>query len=190
VARNYNPLSADEAGTFTLLVKRYENSKMGSALHTLKVGETVDMRGPNQQWKFEKGKYSHYAMIAGGTGITPLIQATEHILKTDAAAKVTMVTMNKTDADLLLADDLSKLQIIFGERLEVVHVVESAQGRVTASMLQGLMPPPRDGVLVMVCGRKEMTAAIAGPKTPDFKQGAVGGLLEKLGYTEKQVWKI
>jgi cytochrome-b5 reductase len=45
-------------------------------------------------------------------------------------------------------------------------------------------------VKVMVCGRAEMTAAIAGPKTKDYKQGEVGGILKEFGYTTDQIWKF
>ena len=42
----------------------------------------------------------------------------------------------------------------------------------------------------MTCGPKPMVAAIAGAKTPDFKQGEGGGLLAELGYTTDMVWKF
>jgi cytochrome-b5 reductase len=196
VARNYNPLSAESGSSITLLVKRYPDAKMGTALHSLKIGGTVEVKGPNKQWSLEKGKYQHVAMVAGGTGITPLIQASEFILANDGA-KVTMVTFNKTSDDVLLQDTLTKLEVMYAGRFTVVHAVESGatmnqvEGTPTsAELMKALLPPPADGTLVMICGRPPMTAAVAGPKTPDFKQGDIGGVLKDLGYSSEQVWKV
>lgn len=196
IARPYNPLLADVCDSITLLVKRYDNSKMGAKLHSLKAGETVELLGPKEQITIETGKYSHYGMVAGGTGITPLIQAAEHILHNDSAS-VTMVTFNKSSQDVLLRKRLAHLEVKHPDRFKVVHVVESAsvvtdlEGIATSDeLLRELLPPPGPGVLIMVCGKKEMTAAIAGPKTLDFKQGDVGGILKRLGFWTQQVWKL
>lgn len=163
---------------------------MGSKIHSLKVGESVEVRGPNQQWTFEKGKYSHYAMIAGGTGITPLFQATGHILKNDKGASVTMLTLNKTENDVLLKSELAELKSKYGMRFRIVH----KQGEPTPEMLHEVLPGPWMSIpgplLVMVCGRKEMTAMIAGAKASDFSQGELGGLLKELDYKAEQVWKV
>jgi cytochrome-b5 reductase len=184
---------------------------MGTALHTLQPGETVDVKGPNQQVKIEAGKYMQYGFVAGGTGITPIIQAIRHVLTNDTA-KVSLITLNKTTGDILLRNDLNQLQKEHAGRLEVTHVVEYGditegvvavhgdgpfqwsttsmmKGRVSKEILAAL-PSPGDGVMIMVCGRPPMTAAIAGKKNKDFTQGAVGGMLKKLGYGTDQVWKI
>ncbi|CAE8684722.1 unnamed protein product [Polarella glacialis] len=189
-ARPYNPLYADSDSQITLLVKRYPDSKVGGALHDLKPGEAVEVRGPNQQWQFQEGKYTEYAMVAGGTGLTPLIQCAGHVLAKDAAAKVKLVTFNKTADDVLLKAELAQLQKVFPGRLKVVHVVEAVEGRPTKELLQKLLPSPKGGkVLVMVCGRKEMTQEIAGAKAKDFSQGELGGMLKELGFDKEHVWK-
>lgn len=195
--RPYNPLSAESGQSITLLVKRYgADAKMGGTLHALAVGDAVEVKGPNMQWSFEKGKYRHYGMVAGGTGITPLVQAAEHILANDSA-KVTMLTFNKTSKDVLLRDHLALLEIRYPGRFTVLHFVESdasgndLEGSATSKLvLKEMLPTPGDSTLVMVCGRKEMTNAVAGPKTPDFKQGDVGGVLKELGYATSSVWKV
>lgn len=187
--RMYNPIALRGDGTLTLLVKKYEDSKMGTHLHSLQKGDTLEVKGPNQQWSFEAGKHEEYAMIAGGTGITPLIQATDHILKNDTA-KVTVVCANKTGKDMLLTEELAALQKAFPGRLTVHKVPEDQLGQLTSDKLKKYLPSPSSNVLVMVCGRPPMTAAIAGAKTKDFKQGELTGLLKELGYSSDQVWKM
>ncbi len=63
-------------------------------------------------------------------------------------------------------------------------------GYVSAEHIDKYMPAPGDGSLVMICGPGPMVAAIAGAKTPDFKQGEVGGLLAEKGFTSEMVFKM
>eukprot|EP00933_Yihiella_yeosuensis_P027743 TRINITY_DN21620_c0_g1_i1.p1 TRINITY_DN21620_c0_g1~~TRINITY_DN21620_c0_g1_i1.p1 ORF type:complete len:300 (-),score=66.30 TRINITY_DN21620_c0_g1_i1:181-999(-) len=190
--RPYNPLSAESGTQVTLLVKRYADAKVGGALHELEPGSKAEIKGPNQQWQFEEGKYAQYTLLAGGTGITPLFQNAGYILSNDAKAKVTMVTFNKTGEDVLLRSELKALQEQYPGRLKVIHVIESAEGRPTEAMLKKLVPSAKgsQSVLVMVCGRPDMTKAIAGPKAKDYTQGEVGGFLKALGFSKEQVWKV
>lgn len=191
VTRMYNPITNHGDTTLTLLVKKYADAKMGTHLHSLKAGDTVEIKGPNQQWKFQKGKYDEYALVAGGTGITPLIQVAETVLDNDTA-KVKMICANKTAGDRLLLEELAALKKAYPGRLTVEHLVEgSGQSKPSDSQaLKKLLPPPTANVLVMVCGKPGMTAGVAGPKTKDFKQGEVGGALQELGYSSAQVWKL
>lgn len=192
VAKPYNPLFVESGNELTLLVKRYGSSaKAGSALHGLKPGQDVEIRGPNQQWRFEEGKYSNYVLIAGGTGITPLFQAAGYVLAHDQAATVTMYTFNKTAEDTLLVDDLKDLQAIYGGRIRVYHITDDGSGRPSSDLLRKVLPGIHaEKLLIMVCGPKSMTEAVAGAKAKDFSQGDLGGILKDLGYTSHQVWKV
>ena len=101
--RPYNPLEIS-AGTVTLLVKRYgEDAKMGSHLHNMQPGDEILMKGPNKQKSLEGLGKEQYGFVAGGTGITPIIQAIRHILSHETTAKISLVTLNKSTGDILLA---------------------------------------------------------------------------------------
>lgn len=63
-------------------------------------------------------------------------------------------------------------------------------GYVSAQHIDKYMPSPGSGSLVMVCGPSPMVSAIAGPKSPDFKQGEIGGLLAEKGFTSDMVFKM
>ncbi|KDR83402.1 hypothetical protein GALMADRAFT_56102 [Galerina marginata CBS 339.88] len=45
-------------------------------------------------------------------------------------------------------------------------------------------------ILFLVCGPEPMISAIAGPFGRNLSQGPVGGILEKMGYTSSQVYKL
>jgi len=190
-ARPYNPLSVDEPGSLTLLVKKYADAKIGGRLHDLQAGQTINVKGGFEQWTFEKYRYTHYGMVAGGTGLTPLVQAVRHILQTDSIAKVTLVCANKTPQDVLLANELAALQKAHPKRLTVFHHVDSVAGtQVTKDVVRRHMPAAAPGVLIMVCGPNGMVEAIAGPKAEDFTQGELGGFLKEMGYSQIHVWKV
>jgi cytochrome-b5 reductase len=104
--RSYTPVTGDEVlGTVTFVIKVYkagihpkfpEGGKMSQYLDTLKIGDTMDMKGPKGNLHYVgKGQFSvkelgkplvmrkatHFGMIAGGTGITPCVQVIEAILR-------------------------------------------------------------------------------------------------------------
>lgn len=84
----------------------------------------------------------------------------------------------------------SKTTTVAGSGSTNTSTTASYSGGLTKDVLAKVLPPPSRNALVLVCGRPQMTAAIAGPKTPDFKQGELGGLLLELGYAQGQVWKV
>lgn len=192
VAKPYNPLSLEEEGSVTILVKQYDNAKLGGKLHALKAGEAIAVKGGSQQWTYEPGKHTHYAMVAGGTGVTPLVQALQYILAHDSkTTKVTLFLANKTPEDVLLKSELATLEKAYPGRLHVHHHVDSqAGGVVTAEALRKVLPPAEPGVYVMVCGPMAMLKAVAGPKGKNWTQGELAGFLKELGFAEGQVWKV
>jgi cytochrome-b5 reductase len=101
VVRAYTPVSSDDdVGIFELVVKVYRplepqfpnGGLLSQYLGDMKVGDSVDVRGPTghieyaapgtlRLWnKLKKKeaprtvKVKHLAMMAGGTGITPMLQ--------------------------------------------------------------------------------------------------------------------
>ena len=66
VTRAYTPTSKpNQKGYFDLLIKRYEYGKLSSYVHTLKIGDAVDIRGPIGRFKYEKNLYQSIGLIAG-----------------------------------------------------------------------------------------------------------------------------
>ena len=137
-------------------------------------------------------------MVAGGTGITPMLQVIEEVLRNPAdKTQLSLVFGNVTADDILLKSRLDALAAKHPKQLRILYVLDQPPkgwkggvGYVTPAMLKETMPPPGDNHLVLVCGPPGMMAAVSGNKAKDFTQGEVGGALKQLGYTSAQIFKM
>jgi cytochrome-b5 reductase len=135
VIRPYTPISKpDQEGYFDLLVKKYDSGKLTPYLHSLKVGASVDIRGPVGRYKYKKNSYEHVGLIAGGSGLTPCLQIVRCILESedyqDDTTRFTLLFQNRTEEDVLLRKELETLQKAHKGRLEVYfHVTNVAGGK-------------------------------------------------------------
>ena len=82
VLRPYTPVSRpDEQGYLELAVKSYPNGVMSKHIASLKIGEYLDFKGPNLKLPYKANEYSKIGMVAGGTGIAPMLQVIDEILE-------------------------------------------------------------------------------------------------------------
>ena len=63
-------------------------------------------------------------MIAGGSGITPIMSILETVLRIEGGSRVTLIYGNRGWDDVIFRDRLATLSDEFGERLVVDHVLE------------------------------------------------------------------
>lgn len=136
-------------------------------------------------------------MIAGGSGITPMIQVLRRIVSNPSdKTKVQLIYANKRADDILCRELLESWAKQYPEKLSIYYTLDNppekwtgGQGFVTESMLEGRIPKPGEGK-IYVCGPPGMMNWISGDKAPDKSQGELSGLLKKLGYGEADVFKF
>lgn len=126
IIRPYTPVSRpDEIGYFELLVKSYAFGKMSTHLCSLKIGDTLEVRGPVGRFKYAPNMYHHIGLICGGSGLTPCLQVIRCIFEgTDAGienTKITLLYQNRTESDILLKDSLEELRQKHSERLSILY---------------------------------------------------------------------
>ncbi|KAF5204204.1 Nadh-cytochrome b5 reductase-like protein [Thalictrum thalictroides] len=111
VIRPYTPISdSDAKGYFDLLIKVYPEGKMSQHLASLKPGDVIEVKGPIEKLRYSPNMKKHIGMIAGGTGITPMLQIIEAILKnSDDNTKVSLIYGNVSPDDILLKEKLDIL---------------------------------------------------------------------------------
>lgn len=203
VLRPYTPISRPEvAGHLDLAVKTYPEGKMSQHMASLKVGDTLDFKGPILKLPYKPNEYTNIGMIAGGTGIAPMLQVVDEILANpEDKTKVSLVFANVSESDILMKNEIDARAAKHAGRFDVYYVVDRAStpswnggvGYITEPMLQDRMPLPTEMSMVYVCGPPPMYKAICGPKgtKEDPKaQGDLGGILKAMGYDQSRVFKF
>ncbi|XP_041906795.1 NADH-cytochrome b5 reductase 3-like [Corvus kubaryi] len=206
VVRPYTPVSSDDdKGFVDLVVKVYfrgvhpkfpDGGKMSQYLDSLKIGDTIDFRGPSGLLVYKgKGKFDirpekkaepvtktvkYVGMIAGGTGITPMLQIIRAIIKDkDDPTICQLLFANQTEKDILLRSELDEIQAQNPSRFKCWYTLDTApenwdysQGFVNQEMIRDHLPPPQNDVLILMCG------------PPPMIQYACIPNLDKLGYAK------
>ncbi|XP_045459732.1 NADH-cytochrome b5 reductase 3-like [Melitaea cinxia] len=206
IIRAYTPVSSDEEkGYVDLVVKVYfknvhpnfpEGGKMSQYLDNMKLGETIDFKGPSGRLQYVgnglflikklrkdppiKVQVKKLNMIAGGTGIVPMIQLIKYICK-DASdsTEVRLIFANRTEQDIMLRDELEKYQSQLPGQLKLWYTISRGNerwkysvGHINDEMIKEHLFPPGDDIMVLMSGPPAMINLTCIPA------------LKKLGYPE------
>lgn len=152
VIRAYTPVSSDDnVGYVDLVIKVYKRNmhpkfpdggKMSQYVDSLKIGDKIAFRGPtgklqyigNGQFSIKKLRKEPPTfvqtdiinMIAGGTGITPMLQLTREILKQpNDQSKLALLFANQTESDILLRNELESLAEKYPDRFKLWYTVDT-----------------------------------------------------------------
>lgn len=200
VRRPYTPITSDDVkGHFDLLIKVYDNGRMSKHMDGLKINDFIEARGPLGRITYDRiGHFVNHVtssqidelgcksigMIAGGTGITPMYQIIQEILKNpNDGTKIYLIFGNVSIDDILLQNELEELQKKYNN-FTVYFTLDKAPstwtqgvGYVTKKMIDEHLPKPSDDVVVLNCGPPLMVKSCV--KT-----------LEDLGYATNRILKF
>lgn len=200
VIRPYTPVSDESAeGYLDFVIKRYPNGPMSEHLHGMSPDQRLDFKGPIPKYPWAPNKHEHIALIAGGTGITPMYQLCRAIFNNpEDRTKVTLVFGNVTEDDVLLKHELHELENRYPQRFRAFYVLDRApaewvggRGHINKDLLKTVLPEPGSGnIKLFVCGPPGMYKAISGAKKSPTDQGELAGALKELGYSAEQVYKF
>lgn len=202
VIRPYTPVSTNDlVGSFDLLVKNYGASgRMSRHLCEMDVGKSVDFKHISFNVKIQAPfTQKKIAMIVGGTGITPMVQALHAILGGDDAkdTKVSMLYGSKVSSDILGQEILENWAEKYSDCFSLTHVLSDEpkdsswtgeKGFINKDLIAKHFPSPSEGsdVIIFVCGPPPMYKALCGAR--DEKE--LTGVLAELGYDASQVFKF
>ncbi|KAM3527559.1 hypothetical protein NHJ13051_002859 [Beauveria bassiana] len=170
IVRSYTPVSGDhQPGFFDLLIKSYPQGNISKMMASLLVGQTIRVRGPKGAFVYTPNMVRHFGMIAGGTGITPMLQIIRAITRGRAAGDVTEVDLifaNVSPQDILLKEDLDTLAAE-DKGIRIHYVLDNPPegwtggvGYVTADMITKYFPKPADDVKILLCGPPPMISGL------------------------------
>ena len=207
VIRPYTPVTSDdEIGYFDLVIKVYfknvhpkfpEGGQMSQHLNDMEIGDSIDIRGPSGHLTYlGKGTFKvtdsnkppkfmdckQVGMIAGGTGITPMLQIIKAILKDkDDDTKMSLLFANQTEDDILLREELERVEKENSDRFSLWYTLDRpmenwkySKGFVNDKMIDEHLPKAKDYSVVLMCGPPPMIKFACVPS------------LEKLGFSENQ----
>lgn len=116
-----------EGAATHITVKRIPDGRVSHHLNdTIREGQTLDVLGPSGSFTVEPRSINqrHLVMIAGGSGITPVISILETVLRKEPSSRVTLIYGNRGWDDVIFRRRLESLCDEFGGRLTVDHVLE------------------------------------------------------------------
>ncbi|KAL7411022.1 NADH-cytochrome b5 reductase 1 [Mrakia frigida] len=127
ITRSYTPTSGDDdRGHFDIVVKTYEKGNISRYLQGLKIGDKVKVKGPKGNFIYTPTLAPHLSMIAGGTGITPMLQIITAALKNESDdTTMTLLYANVNENDILLRESLDAQVAASKGRLQVHHVLNN-----------------------------------------------------------------
>ncbi|KAL6716787.1 NADH-cytochrome b5 reductase [Lecanora helva] len=173
IVRSYTPISSDEnPGYVDLLIKSYPQGNISRHFGTLKIGDKMEFRGPKGAMVYSPGLVKRFGMIAGGTGITPMLQIIRAISRGRPKnggrdnTEVDLIFANVNYEDILLKEDLDALaKEDPGFRVNYVlnnppEKWDGAVGFCTADLMKAKLPPPSPDMKLLMCGPPPMISAM------------------------------
>jgi cytochrome-b5 reductase len=181
VKRPYTPSSVPgTTGYFDLTVKRYETGMVSTYIHGRQIGDTVLMSGPHSGGHWVDGMATRVGLVAGGTGITPMISIIRWILANGLQVELFLVFANKTEADIIFHDEW-EANVREHANFHCYHVLEQPPagwtqgiGRITEDVLRAHLPAPGPETAVFLCG-------------PPLMVDALETTLKSIGYPEQSI---
>ncbi|KAF9579454.1 hypothetical protein BGW38_004275, partial [Lunasporangiospora selenospora] len=166
--RAYTPVhstDSEEQEKVQLLIKRYHEGQVSRFMHSAKVGQKIEMRGPVSIWPGEPSdleQWDEIGMVAGGTGITaflPIIHAA--LTRSTKQVKLSLLFAAQSPEELYFKDELDQLAKSYPNQLRVAYTVDRVStgsgsppntqldnewdgnvGFINHDMLKGLLPIP------------------------------------------------
>ena len=179
VMRRYTPISSNyDVGVVKFVVKAYrpcerfpEGGKMSQYVDNLKIGDYLDMRGPVGEFEYlADGKFllegepctaRRFNLIAGGTGITPVMQIAAEILRNPSdPTEMSLIFACREEGDLLCRSTLDEWAANFPTKFKVHYILSDSwssdwkysTGFVDRALFEEYLYEPGSDVYSLMCG--------------------------------------
>ena len=171
---------------------------MSQHLESLSVGDEILVRGPSGNLTydgkgcfnirdkpsspFKPSSYKKVAMIAGGTGITPMYQFIQAVLKDpEDTTQLWLLFANKSEDDILVRPQLESFAEKYPEKFKLFLTITQPRdsgwnhfvGHVNSDMMKSCLPSPSEDTLVLLCGRPAMVTDTLHPALDQLSYSSV-----------------
>jgi len=169
IIRSYTPTSSDsEKGYFDLLIKSYPNGNISKYISELRIGDSINVRGPKGFYQYIPNMYTNIGMIAGGTGITPMYQIINAIISNpNDKTNVQLIYGNQTESDILLKKELDHIVSTHPQQIKIHYMLDSppinwngGKGYITPEVLNQFLPAATPKTQLLLCGPPPMVNSV------------------------------
>jgi ferredoxin-NADP reductase len=169
-SRSYSIASPPENSRLALTVERLDDGEVSPYLvDVMEPGDELELRGPVGGWfVWEAGDGGPLLLVAGGSGIVPLMAMVRHRAASQSKAPARMLVSARALADLIYGRELGELEAA-GDGLEVFVTLtrDAPEGwdgytrRIDRDMLADVAWSTAEGSRSYICGPTSFVEAAA-----------------------------
>ncbi len=167
--RSYSIASAPEDPRLALTVERLENGEVSPFLvDELRAGDRIELRGPIGGYFVWEANGGPLRLLAGGSGVVPLMAMLRHREATRSEAPATLLYSARSLGEVLYRDELERLGAAgAGLRVSYTLTRERPPGwsgydrRIDGDMLGEVFGPVDPAATAFVCGPTSFVEAAA-----------------------------
>jgi ring-1,2-phenylacetyl-CoA epoxidase subunit PaaE len=167
--RSYSICSSVGSGRLRVAVKRLSGGVFSAYAHDhLKAGDIIEVVTPIGRFNtaLDPTHTKSYAMVAAGSGITPILSILTTILEAEPNSSVTLIYGNRTVQDIMFLEELEDLKNLHAGRFAMYHVLSREEqdvalfhGRIDRDHLEQFFDQlvrPEDVDEWFLCGPRSM----------------------------------
>jgi len=145
IRRSYSICAPAKSGRLRIGVKVLPGGHFsGFAAGNLVIGDVLEVMTPTGHFhtELDPANRKHYAAIAAGSGITPILSIVSTTLLQEPESTFTLIFANRTSRTIMFLEELEDLKDRYGGRFHLIHVLsreaqdaELLSGRLDAGRL-------------------------------------------------------
>lgn len=128
IRRSYSICSAPhEIGELRVAVKKVKGGRVSTFINeNTTLGDMIEVMTPMGTFTSQMNPMNkkHYVLIAGGSGITPMLSILKTVLIAEPESKVTLLYANNDEQSIIFRKTIDELAIAYKERLKVLYVLD------------------------------------------------------------------
>ncbi|MCC6375937.1 MAG: phenylacetate-CoA oxygenase/reductase subunit PaaK [Microbacteriaceae bacterium] len=147
--RSYSICAAPIPGELKIAIKRDIGGEFSTwANESLVSGMDMDVMSPQGTFttKLAQDADRHYAAIAAGSGVTPIMSLAKSILASSSRARFSLIYSNRTAQDVMFLEELADLKDRYPARFALFHVL--TRERRGSEVFSGRLDTDRLGVFL------------------------------------------
>jgi ferredoxin-NADP reductase len=159
--RSYSIASPPEDKLLTVTVERVNDGEVSPyLLDELRIGDPLELRGPiARHFVWTNGSSDSLCLVAGGTGITPLMAMLRHRDRSSCRTPTVLIYSARSLADIVYREELDgmarsdgNLRVIYALTREQAKDWAGHRGRIDRALLAANCFAPAQNPAIYVCG--------------------------------------